>query len=455
MGDKAKKFILLIGDIILLYASLYFALFLRYQEKPDTATWSGHLAPFSVIFIVWLIIFYIFNLYNLHLAVNNSRFYQLLAKSIGVNGAIAIAFFYLVPGIAIAPKRNLFIFIIIFSILFIFWRNFYNWLLSSRLPKINLALIGYNQNAEELICELKQKPHLGYRVAFVFDGENKTTADKILGITLLKNPEELKNYISKNKITQIILTSDLRESPELRTYLFNLINLKINFINFPNFYEEITGKIPTNSINQMWFLENLNEGEKTFFDFFKRIFDFIFAFIILIITSPFWIIIALIIKIESKGPVFIKMVRCGQYDRNFKMYKFRTMKEEGNTRTITIENDPRITKFGSAMRKTRIDEIPQVLNILKGEMSFIGPRPERPELAQELEKQIPFYRERELVKPGVTGWDQISGEYHSPTVEDTLKKIQYDLFYIKNRSVYLDLSIILKTIATVFSRGGR
>jgi len=118
-------------------------------------------------------------------------------------------------------------------------------------------------------------------------------------------------------------------------------------------------------------------------------------------------------------------------------------------------NDARTTKFGNILRKTRIDEIPQIINILKGEMSFVGPRPERPDLAEELEKQVPFFNERILVKPGITGWDQISGEYHSPSREDTLKKLQYDLFYIKNRSIYLDLSIILKTIATVLSRGGR
>ena len=131
------------------------------------------------------------------------------------------------------------------------------------------------------------------------------------------------------------------------------------------------------------------------------------------------------------------------------------MREEGNYLTPTEENDPRITKFGSFLRKTRLDEIPQVLNVIKGEMSFVGPRPERPELIAELEKVVPFYRERMLIKPGATGWDQISGEYHSPSLEDTLKKLQYDLFYIKNRSIYLDLSIILKTISTVFSGGGR
>ena len=204
----------------------------------------------------------------------------------------------------------------------------------------------------------------------------------------------------------------------------------------------------------MWFLENFNENNKIWFDRSKIIYDFILALMIFIITLPFWLIIAIIIKIESRGPVFFVMKRAGKNDKIFKHIKFRTMKEEGNDHSPTRSNDSRITKFGNILRKTRIDELPQVINILKGEMSFVGPRPERPELAFELEKQIPFYNQRTLVKPGLTGSDQVSGEYHSPSKEDSLKKLQYDLFYIKNRSIFLDLTIILKTIATVVSRGG-
>ena len=131
------------------------------------------------------------------------------------------------------------------------------------------------------------------------------------------------------------------------------------------------------------------------------------------------------------------------------------MKTSGNDGSMTTEKDSRITKFGNILRKTRLDEVPQVLNIIKGDMSFIGPRPERPEFVEELEKAIPFYKTRLLIKPGVTGWDQVSGFYHSPSVSDTMEKLQYDLYYLKNRSVYLDVAIFLKTISTVLSRGGR
>ena len=452
MNNKFKKIALLGGDIIILYLSLYLTLLIRYSSKQLATSWAIHLWPFTIIFLLWLIIFYISNLYNLNLAINNLKFFQLSGKALAITGLISLAFFYLIPQINIAPKRNLFIFIVIFAVLFVLWRQFYNWSLKSYLPKSHLAIIGFNEQIQELINELQKKPHLGFIVSFIVD--NNATDQSLNNIPLIKDIGQMKQLINKNKISNIILTADPHYSDNLRSALFDCLPLKINYISLPNFYEAITGKIPLDAINQMWFLENLNEGSKSWFNKIKRFYDFILAVLILLITLPFWLLIALIIKMESRGPVFIIMPRLGQDNKIFNLIKFRTMKEEGNDRSPTIANDPRITKFGSFLRKTRLDEVPQMINVIHGEMSFVGPRPERPELALELEKQIPFYRERLLVKPGLTGSDQLSGEYHSPIREDSLKKLQYDLFYIKNRSLYLDISIILKTIATVLSRKG-
>ena len=452
MNNKFKKIALLGGDIIILYLSLYLTLLIRYSSKQLATSWAIHLWPFTIIFLLWLIIFYISNLYNLNLAINNLKFFQLSGKALAITGLISLTFFYLIPQINIAPKRNLFIFIVIFAVLFVLWRQFYNWSLKSYLPKSHLAIIGFNEQVQELINELQKKPHLGFVISFIVD--NNATDQSLNNIPLIKDIGQMKQLINKNKISNIILTADPHYSDNLRSALFDCLPLKINYISLPNFYEAITGKIPLDAINQMWFLENLNEGSKSWFNKIKYFYDFILAMLILLITLPFWLLIALIIKMESRGPVFIIMPRLGQDNKIFNLIKFRTMKEEGNDRSPTIANDPRITKFGSFLRKTRLDEVPQMINVIRGEMSFVGPRPERPELALELEKQITFYRERLLVKPGLTGSDQISGEYHSPIREDSLKKLQYDLFYIKNRSLYLDISIILKTIATVLSRKG-
>ncbi|MEK7557932.1 MAG: exopolysaccharide biosynthesis polyprenyl glycosylphosphotransferase, partial [Patescibacteria group bacterium] len=449
MNNKLKKIGLLGGDIIVLYVSLYFTLLIRYFNADLLAV---HFWPFSIIFLLWLIIFYIANLYNLNLAINNFIFFQISSKALIVASLTSVAFFYLIPNIGIAPKRILFIYIIVFSLLFYFWRQFYNWSLKVYLPKNKLAIIGYNKLVEELIKELQKKTHLGYIISLIANNTNKN--NEINNIPVIKDLAGLPELIKKDKITSIIFTNDPHQSPELCAALFNCLPLKINYFSLPDFYEIITGRIPLGAINQMWFLEKLNEGNKIWFDCFKRFYDFCLALIILLITLPFWLIIAIIIKITDQGSIFFIMKRLGKNHKIFNLIKFRTMHEKNNNYSPTCVNDLRITKFGSFLRKTRIDELPQILNIIKGEMSFIGPRPERPEIAKELEKQIPFYNERSLIKPGLSGSDQVSGEYHSPSQEDSLKKLQYDLFYIKNRSIYLDLSIILKTIATVISRSG-
>lgn len=449
-----KKSLLAIGDIIALYAALYAALTVRNTALPDTGLLVQHMVPFTIIFAVWLIIFYISNLYDLTYAANNARFYAVTTQALLVNFLLGAAFFYLNPFIGIAPKTNLLLTIVITAIFFFGWRQAYNVLLKSYLPKNNVAIIGYNEQIRELVRQLHAYPHLGFSIAcIIYDGPVPNEYG-LYSIPVLTDVTRIKDHFKRYNITVAVVTDDVQHSSQLRARLFSTLHLGINFISLPHFYEQIMGKVPLTSINQMWFLENLNEGGKLWFDRIKRVGDFIGALLIFAVTLPFWPLIALAIMWESDGPIFYCQKRLGKNSRPLTVYKFRTMREEGNNRQLTVRNDSRITPFGAFLRKTRIDELPQVFNIFKGEMSFIGPRPERPELAEKLAREIPFYNERTLVLPGVTGWDQVCGEYHSPSVEDTIKKLQYDLFYIKNRSPFLDLIIILRTVRTVVTHGG-
>ncbi|MFH1744848.1 MAG: exopolysaccharide biosynthesis polyprenyl glycosylphosphotransferase [bacterium] len=448
MSDKYKKIILLFGDVAILYFSLYLTLLLRYFEQPSALMWGAHLLPFTTVFFFWILIFYISDLYNFNSAINNSKFYQNTIRAVTIAGLLSAVYFYTNSSIRIAPKTNLVIYLAVFSVFFIVWRHVFNRILYSFFPRDNIVIIGYDGQVAKILKALEGKPQLGYKIALIVSNET------IENIETTNDISKLNEIIKEKKVSTIVLARDPRERSELRSYLFSCLPLKINFMSLPRFYEQVTGRVPIEAINEMWFLENLNEGSKKIFDFLKRAYDIVFSLFIITITAIFWPIIGAIIKLESKGPVFFIQIRAGKNNRPFKLIKFRTMREENNTRTPTAKSDGRITKFGKIMRKTRIDEIPQTLNIFFGNMSFIGPRPERPELIAELEKQIPFYRERMLVKPGLSGWDQVSGEYHSPSREDTLKKLQYDLFYIKNRSLFLDATIILKTIATVVSREG-
>jgi len=441
MFNRLKKFILLIGDFLFLNLALFLTLAIRYPKSSWEANFQGHIPHFLVVFFIWLIVFYINDLYNLNLSAGRRKFFLKTMNAVGLSSLFSIIYFYLNVQATIAPKTNLLIFISVFIVLFFIWRGIYQALVRSIMPKNNLAIIGYNSHTEKILQELQNNPGAGYETALIFK-----TADEV---------SSLSELVKEKNIKTIVVCDDFGQSEKMRSALFNCLAFNIIFFDYPSFYELLTGKIPVEAIGPSWFLDNLKEGEQNYFNFVKRIIDFSGALIILIISLPFWPLIALFIKLSSLGPIFFTQARYGRNEKIFKMIKFRTMRVTNNNGAPTEEGDKRVTRFGNFLRKTRLDEIPQVINILKGEMSFIGPRPERPEIVAELEHKIPFYKIRLLIKPGISGWDQVSGTYHSPSLEDTLEKLQYDLFYLKHRSLYLDLAITLKTIATVLSRGGR
>jgi exopolysaccharide biosynthesis polyprenyl glycosylphosphotransferase len=435
---------------------LNIALTLRYFSPPSAELWQKHLALFVPIFVVWLLIFYINSLYDFRKFINQSRIIEQVTKSILIAFLVTIIFFYLMPNKELNPKTNLIIFSGVLYILFLLWRLGFSILNKKYLPTMNVAIIGYNEIIRKTIQNIKKNQQLGYKIKFILSEKNNVLVDVVdhYEIDLIEDVNQLARAIKLHKINILILEKDISEMKELQKTLFNLLPTGINYCNLTKFYEEISGQIPIEILNKGWFLENLNLANKKNFERIKRLYDLALSVLILILSLPFWPFIMLAIKIDSRGPIIFKQIRTGRNGKNFKFYKFRTMKVENNNFSITTKDDPRVTKFGKFMRQTRIDEIPQLINVLKGDMSFVGPRPERPELIKDLSRNIPYYSIRNLVKPGITGWDQISGEYHSPSTEDTYKKLQYDLFYIKNRSVYLDISIILKTIRTALGREG-
>ncbi|MGE5426214.1 MAG: sugar transferase [Bacillota bacterium] len=443
MPNKLKKLVLFGGDIIVLHFALAAALFIRYRLISGTSGiapyWSDHWKYFLAVFAIFLLVFYINNLYSLRQMATAGSFARRTMASVIAASLISVVYFYAFPA-DIAPKTNLALFAISSLAGFLLWRRLAYWLTNAEAWRNNIAIIGYDQRIESLVEDLKSRPSLGYHTALIF---------KDLG-----ELDSLKTGVLEKNIRTIILADDFGANAPLRETLFSLLRYKVSFISYEDFYEQVNQKVPVESINQGWFLDNLQEGDKNYFDFAKKISDYILAALMLIISLPFWPLIAFFVVISSKGPVFFFQDRVGKDGETFRLYKFRTMTVSGNDGGMTKENDKRITPIGGFLRTTRIDEIPQLINILRGEMSFIGPRPERPEYSTELEKQVPFYSMRLLVKPGLTGWDQISGEYHSPSIEDTLKKLQNDLYYIKHRSIYLDFSIILKTVMTVLMRKG-
>lgn len=448
-----KKTALLIGDVALLYIALYLTLLIRYRGSLSTELWLQHLAPFTILFIIWIVVFFINNLYAVTVTKNDMRFYSYLIQNLILNTVIGFTFFYLSPAslTSLRPLRVLVILVLIYVVLFLLWRNVFYRLTGSNVLSNRLLLIGVNQETMELAELLQKNPHLGYSLTLLVNLDHASLPPTLQHIPLLRDLTDLPNAIRKYKIQTVVTTSSVHAAT-VSKYLFETLSLGISYFNFPTFYEKLTGKIPVASLEKTWFLENLLEGNKKMYEIIKRTEDIVFILIfgsLSLLLVPF---IALGVKLTSPGPIVFKQTRTGKGGKNFTAMKFRTMvtNAEAQGPQWATKNDARVTSFGRFLRKSRLDEIPQFINILKGDMSFVGPRPERPEFFSMLASSIPYYKERLLVQPGLSGWAQINFKY-GESVEDAMTKLQYDLFYIKNRSFALDTTIILKTISTVLS----
>ncbi len=434
---------LVVGDIAVLYLALWLTLLLRYGST-YSEQWAIHLGPFSLIFPLWLLIFYIANIYEPSSIKNNIVFFSTFLYTMLINSVLAIVFFYLAPFIQIAPRRNLLIFVLIATLLALGWRIIYNRFLVFRGYRNNTLIVGLSDQAQELYDFLLSNTQLGYNAVGIIDVQNTAAA------TILEK------VIREKQIKTLIIAREVYAISDIVDVLYRLVPLRLRFYNLPNFAERITGKIPLAGIDQTWFLDNLSEGNKRGYELAKRAFDILGALVIGIITIPIFVLIIIAIKLYAPGPVFYSQQRMGRTRRPITIIKFRTMilQAEIQGAVWAKTDDPRVTRIGKFLRATRLDELPQLLNVLSGKLSLVGPRPERPEFHDQLNRAIPFYNERYLIKPGLMGWAQLKYRYGA-SVQDALEKLQYDLYYIKNRSLLLDASIIVRTLNIVIRQAGK
>ena len=424
-GNKPGKIMLFLGDIALLYGALYLALIIRYGSFPSQVLWQDHNLPFLFVNLVWVIIFYIAGLYDVEKSVHPAKIFYIV-KTMSFGAGIAVLMFYFIPAFGITPKTNLLIDAIIASIFLWLWRIAYQKIITKG-SKIKIFFFNSSGEISAFAEFISASPQLGYEMA-----DDLASADLIIIPGKEKLPEE------SAKI------------------LYELVMRGKTVIEFYRFYESTTGKIPVSLIGESWFLENVIELDKRKFEQIKRLIDVVLAvlfFIPFALLAPF---AALAIKLTSQGSVFYKQKRLGKNGKIFEIIKFRSMAKdaEKDGAKWAEKGDKRVTAVGKFLRKTRLDELPQILSVLKGDLSFIGPRPERPEFVDELSQKIPYYSMRYIVKPGLSGWAQINFPYGS-SVNDSMQKLQYDLYYIKNRSLVLEAIIILKTIMTVLRIEGR
>jgi len=437
-----RRVFLLSGDALLLLLSLYLTLFIRKGSFPSTEVYIDFAENFVWLFLFWLFLLFIFDFYSFKLKTGTIRFFRYLLISLFLNIFSGILYFYLQPELAIAPKTILVLEVIIFNSLFVGWRFLFEWLFRKNIKKERVIFLGSSPELSELIKYLREFSSR-YEVFGVY------TKDDDIG--------QIKDVIKKEKVKRVVVVDRLAPKGEdkiiddtfnLRDILSSFPDLKIE--SFIKFYEINTQRIPLSFLFNSNFLEEFYKEEERTYTILKRIFDISFSLLGTLVLAILYPFIAIAIKIDSPGPIFFIQRRVGKGRRDFNFYKFRTMtSSEDEDKRWRKEEKKFATRVGRFLRKTHLDELPQFLNILKGDMSFIGPRPEWKKLAERFEKEIPFYFLRYQVKPGFTGWAQINLP-PSFSTEETKEKFQYDLYYIKHRSFLFDIIIFLKSLRKIF-----
>jgi exopolysaccharide biosynthesis polyprenyl glycosylphosphotransferase len=415
--------------------------------------------PMLVIYFYWLLIFAAIGMYRPWFAA--SRFDELskLFKTtfLGVFVLFALIFFD-DAGKQTSIHSTRFLIIIYWIILFLYVgfgrlliRSFQRKLLVSGIGRRNTLVVGFNPKSVEIAEAIKRNPPLGLDVIGYVAVKEENVGKSGAGLKVISTLSEIEKLIADYNIKEIIISLESHENQEMLRVVSACDKMGVTIKIVPDLYQMISGQVKTASIYGFPLVEInptlMTEWEKKL----KRLMDIVASLILLIISLPIIIITAIFIRLESPGPIIYKQERVGLNGKLFKVLKFRSMVNDAEKTTGPVwagKDDPRVTKTGKFIRKVRIDELPQMYNVLKGEMSLVGPRPERPKFVEQFAKEIPLYKRRLLVKPGLTGWAQIKHKYDE-TIEDVKTKLKYDLFYIENQSLRMDLKILFRTIFVV------
>jgi len=450
MGERARELsILIIGDIVIFNIALWLTLLVRYLELPTAERLTQHVPPFLTITAVWLGLFFILGLYDKHTNLLKKLLVSRIFTAQVINVLVAGILFFVIP-FGITPKTNLVIYLIISIILLTLWRLQVVPLLSAK-QRHKAILIADGPEAIELVDEINNNDRYNYYFVRIIDGETlRNTSDFKQKIMSLMERDEIE-----------LIVADPR-GEAIKSFLPTLFDLSFlhfafTFLDFNRLYEDTFDRVPVGMLQYEWFISNISQSKSVIYDGVKRGIDVVGALLLLVPTTILFPWIALAIKLEDKdGTLFYHTTRVGQFNRPITIYKFRT-KNGADVGQAALSSTLVDTKVGIFLRKLRLDELPQLINVLRGDLSFIGPRPEMPALAEVYAREIPYYNTRHFLKPGLSGWAQINN-FDVPRggvdVERTVAKLSYDLYYLERRSLILDIHIALKTIATILMRTG-
>ena len=438
------------GELLLIFGSV--ALAAAIQQTPDLAS---NLWKIAFVTVICQLCLYYNDFYDLTLVHSSRELIVRLLQAAGAASIILAALYFVVPDLMIGNG-------IYVSALFVFlvailgWRLAFNQVTGSLKLEERVLFVGTGDVARKVARQILDQRDFAYRVIGFIDDDPSRIGERIVNPAIVGTPADIERLIAKHHIDRIVVgLSDRRGKLPIE----ELLRAKMSGVRVEDAtttYERVTGKILIDDLRPSWLIFSDGFRVSRVTRMMKRTIDLFLSLVLALLTLPLMALTALLVLLEDGGPVLYRQERVGENGRAFTLSKFRSMRkdaESGGKPIWAKDGDDRITRTGRFIRKTRLDELPQLWNVLRGDMSFVGPRPERPYFVEQLSKEIPFYQQRHAVKPGITGWAQVKYRYGS-SLEDAMEKLRYDLYYIKHLSVFFDLTIVFDTVKVVLFRKG-
>jgi exopolysaccharide biosynthesis polyprenyl glycosylphosphotransferase len=462
LRPSERRLILLTGDLLLAFLSLFIALYFWSVEPDEWLKFSFQFLVerppfwFYLLPIIWIV--FLSGLYDVRKVHKISETISGIGISIILSISLYLIIFFLsVPNTL--PRLGVALFFICAAILTTLWRLIYIKIFTGSRFERRVIIVGAGNSGKALVEIIKNSTPKPFQLIGLVDDDPQKIGSSILTFPILGSIKDLPDLIHEFQISNVVFSITGEMDPNTLNILVEAEESGIEITSMPVMYEEITGRVPIYLLKPDWLLRSFIDYAHVnrFYELVKRIIDIMVGLLGCLLTLLLFPIIGLLIIIDNWGPIIYSQSRLGKNGKKYNIYKFRTMfvdaEKNGNVRPAE-ENDERITTIGKILRKSHLDEIPQFINVLKGEMSMVGPRSERPMIVENYQKEIPFYRGRLIVKPGLTGWAQVNYGYAS-TVEENAMKLEYDLYYIKHRDLMMDLSIMLLTVSSVIGLRGR
>jgi sugar transferase (PEP-CTERM system associated) len=446
----------LLAEGLLLLAAMPLATQLRLGAGRGTLPPGSTVLSNGVAFmIIGLLCLYGNSLYNFGERLSSRELLIRLLRAFSVLAVASWALYFVIPDVQ--TGRGVFALALVFGMSFVLaWRVVLGWLLRSEGLAERVLIVGSDNKAIDIARELLSRKHLGYRVVGFLDDDPALQGVSLINPRVIGTTAQACDLAVQHGVTRVVVAAMERGHLSMDA----LLACKTNGIRVQegySYYEQLTGKIMVEGLRKSWliFSDGFVVSRGTLFA--KRLLDLLFAAVGLILALPFMLLVALAVRLDSPGPVFFRQERVGRGGRAFTLWKFRSMRTDAEAAGArwAVAGDPRVTRVGRFIRKTRLDELPQLWNVLVGDMSLVGPRPERRMFVDQLKEQCLWYEQRLIVRPGLTGWAQVKAPYAS-TFEESIEKLKFDLYYIKNLSLFLDISILLSTARIVLlGRGAR